>query len=417
MNKNDCYLRKTCRMCLSTDIQKVMALTPTPIGNNFLEKENIGEEEPVYPLDLYFCNRCHHLQLGHVVDPCVLYQNDYSYVSATSSHFVNHLREYADYMLKRFDLQPDTLVVDIGSNDGTCLRFFQDKQMRVLGVDPAENIASKACSAGIETIADFFSLELAKRLKETHGQAGLITSHNACAHIDNLDSVIEGVHYMLADDGLFSMEVGYLYDVYKNTWFDTIYHEHLDYHTVEPLNYLFFRFNMEIVSIQRVSPQGGSIRVISQKVGGKYKKDNSEQELINMEKSAGLDKPETFHDFAEHIKTVRDNLTVLIRSLKKEGKTIAGFGAPTKATTLMAHFGLGKEDLDFIVDDNPLKQGLLTPGTNIPVLSADAIYEDRPDYLLILAWNFAEPIMKNHSRFLKEGGKFILPMPSPEIVG
>jgi SAM-dependent methyltransferase len=403
-------------MCLSEDIQKVMELTPTPPGNNFLEKHEIGQSEPKYPLDLYFCNLCHHLQLGHVVDPVILYQNDYSYVSGTSAQFVAHLSDFANYMMDRFELQPGGMVVDIGSNDGTCLGFFKSLGMNVLGVDPATNIADRATASGINTIADFFSLDLSKKVKQDYGSANLITSHNACAHIDDLDSVISGVQHLLADDGLFSMEVGYLYDVYTNTWFDTIYHEHLDYHSVEPLSYLFSRFDMEIISIQRIAPQGGSIRVITQKIGGKYKKDNSENELMNLEKQTGLDKPETFIDFERHINTVRDDLNILLNKIKKTGKRIAGFGAPTKATTLMNHFGIGKDHLDFIVDDNPLKQGLYTPGTHVPVFSAEAIYEEKPDYVLILAWNFSEPIMKNHNRYLTQGGKFILPMPIPKIV-
>lgn len=416
MSGSDHYLRTTCRMCAASKLQKVIELTSTPPGNNFLKKEEIAKGEARYPLELYFCKDCHHVQLGHVVDPRILYQNNYSYVSSTSSQFVDHLKEFAKFMIKQYGLKPDTLVVDIGSNDGTCLSFFKQGGMKVLGIDPAISIANNATKAGIETITDFFSLELAKQLKRKYGPADLITSHNTCAHIDDLDSVIAGIQHLLAEDGLFSMEVGYLYDIYTNTWFDTIYHEHLDYHSVEPLTHLFSRFDMEIISVQRISPQGGSIRVITQKIGGKYQKDNSEKELIQLEKKVGLDKADTFLQFAKHINTIRDDLILLIRKLKDAGKTIAGFGAPTKATTLMAHFGLGREDLDFIVDDNPLKQGLYTPGAHIPVLPADEIYKRKPDYLLILAWNFAELVMKNHGSFVKEGGKFILPMPSPVIV-
>ena len=417
MSQGDYYFRDTCRMCLSKDLQKVVELSPTPPGNNFLEKEELGQAEVKYPLELYFCNVCHHLQLGHVVDPAILYQNDYSYVSATSAQFVKHLSDFASFAIGKFDLKAKELVIDIGSNDGTCLSFFKDAGMTVLGVDPATNIANKATKSGIETVADFFSLQLAQQLKRDYGTAKFITSHNACAHIDDLDSVIAGVQHLLADDGVFSMEVGYLYDVYTNTWFDTVYHEHLDFHSVEPLRQLFSRFDMEIISIQRVSPQGGSIRVMTQKIGGIYQKDESEDELIKLEKAAGLDKSETFTQFSDHINDVRDNLNKLINDLKESGKTIAGFGAPTKATTLMAHFGLSSEEIIFIADENPLKQGLYSPGLHIPVVPADAIYENKPDYLLILAWNFAEPIMKNHSRYVKEGGKFILPMPIPQIVG
>jgi len=403
-------------MCGEESLAKVMSLTPTPPGNDFLTKEELGREEPVYPLDLYFCKGCHHVQLGHVVDPQILYQKNYSYVSATSAHFVSHLKKYAADMVERFELQADDLVADIGSNDGTCLSFFKEQGMRVVGVDPATDIAERATENGVETVADFFGYDLAVALREKYGAAKYITSHNACAHIDDLFDVVKGVEHWLAEDGVFVLEVGYLVDVYRNTWFDTIYHEHVDYHTVAPFEKLLARVGMELIAVDRISPQGGSIRVMVQKQGGVIERDKSVDALIALEHELGLDSAEAIHQFDHKIGEVRDKLQKLLVSLKEDGKTIAGFGAPTKATTLMAHFGLDETLLDFIVDDNPLKQGLFTPTTHIPVLSADVLYERKPDYLLILAWNFAEPIMKMHQKYRDEVGQFILPMPNPEIV-
>ena len=403
-------------MCGEGSLTKAMSLTPTPPGNDFLTKEELGRDEPVYPLDLYFCEACHHIQLGHVVDPKILYQKNYSYVSATSAYFVNHLKHYAKDMVERFDLKPGDLAVDIGSNDGTCLSFFKDKGMKVVGVDPATEIAGKATENGIDTIADFFGYRLAVELRKKYGTAKYITSHNACAHIDNLFDVVKGVEHWLDVDGVFVLEVGYFVDVYSNTWFDTVYHEHVDYHTVAPFEKLFNRVGMELISVERISPQGGSIRVMAQKKGGIIKRDNSVDELIALEAKLGLDKAETLYKLNHKISQVRDKLHDLIHSLKADGKSIAGFGAPTKATTLMAHFGLDATVLDFIVDDNPLKQGLFTPITHIPVLSADALYKMKPDYVLILAWNFAEPIMQTHKKYSEQVGQFILPMPNPEIV-
>jgi len=413
---SDFYLREDCRMCGEESLTKVMSLTPTPPGNDFLTQEELGREEPVYPLDLYFCEACHHVQLGHVVDPQILYQKNYSYVSATSAHFVNHLKNYAVEMADRFRLQSGDLVADIGSNDGTCLSFFKEQGMSVVGVDPATDIAERATENGIETVADFFGYDLAVELREKYGAAKYITSHNACAHIDDLLDVVKGVEHWLAEDGVFVLEVGYLLDVYRNTWFDTIYHEHVDYHTVAPFEKLFARVGMELIAVDRISPQGGSIRVMVQKRGGAIERDSSVGALIALEHDLGLDKAETLFKFDCKISQVRDKLQKLLSSLKEDGKTIAGFGAPTKATTLMAHFGLDETLLDFIVDDNPLKQGLFTPTTHIPVLSADELYERKPDYLLILAWNFAEPIMKMHQKYRDEVGQFILPMPEPEII-
>lgn len=410
------YLRNSCRMCGLESLTKAFSLTPTPPGNDFLTKEELGRDEPLYPLDLYFCESCHHVQLGHVVAPQILYQKNYSYVSATSAHFVNHLKNYAIEMVDRFGLQPGDLVADIGSNDGTCLSFFKMQEMRVVGVDPATEIAERATKNGIGTVADFFGYDLAVGLREEYGAAKYITSHNACAHIDDLYDVVKGVEHWLSDDGIFVLEVGYFVDVYSNIWFDTIYHEHVDYHTVAPFEKLFARVGMEVIAVDRVSPQGGSIRVMVQKQGGINKRDRSVDELISLEHKLELDRVGALYDFEQKINEVRTKLQRLLVSLKNDGKIIAGFGAPTKATTLMAHFGLNESLLDFIVDDNPLKQGLFTPITHIPVYSADVLYERRPDYLLILAWNFAEPIMRMHKAYRNEVGQFILPMPEPEIV-
>ena len=403
-------------MCDSNRLLKTFSLSPTPPGNDFLSKEDLGRHEQLYPLDLYFCEDCYHLQLGHVVSPLVLYQKNYTYVSATSKQFVNHLKNYAEDMIKKFNLKPNSLVIDIGSNDGTCLGFFQDNGMKVLGVDPATEIAQKATKNGVNTIADFFSYNLSMSLREKYGPANFVTSHNACAHIDNLLDIVKGVEFLLDEDGLFVLEVGYFVDVYSNIWFDTIYHEHLDFHTVAPFEKLFERAGMEIIGVDRISPQGGSIRIISQKKNGKFQRDSSVDELILLENELGLDKVKTFYEFADKINLVKESLHKLIKDLKDDNKTIAGFGAPTKATTLMNHFGIDENILDFIVDDNPLKQGLYTPLSHIPVLSADALYKRKPDYVMILAWNFANPIMQMHKKYSDEIGQFILPMPIPQIL-
>jgi SAM-dependent methyltransferase len=403
-------------MCGGDGLQKVFALTPTPDGNAFLRRDELGRTEQTYPLDLYFCGNCHHLQLGHVVDPSVLYRHSYPYVSATSSAFVEHLRTYASAMVDRFSLGKKSLVADIGSNDGTCLHFFAEAGTKVIGVDPATEIAELATKSGIETIADFFSYETAVRLRHECGPATFITSHNALAHIDDLEGVFRGVRHWLADNGVFVFEVGYLLDVVENVWFDTIYHEHLDYHSVGPFRQLFARTGMEAIAVERVSPQGGSLRIFAQPVGGSHKLDASVAGLIDLEHDRGLDRPETFVEFGRRVDGVGTRLRALVGTLKANGASIAGYGAPTKATTLLSHFRLDATHLDFIADDNPLKQGLFTPASHIEVTDARQLYIRRPDYVLILAWNFAEPIMAAHRRYASEGGRFIVPMPLPRII-
>lgn len=403
-------------MCDGDQLMPAMALTPTPPGNNFLRAEELDAPEPRYPLELRFCRDCFHVQLAHVVDPRILYQRNYSYVSGTSSAFVGHLRDYAETMMARYELSPGALVSDIGSNDGTCLRFFQQAGAQVLGVDPATEIARRATEAGVPTVGDFFSLEVATRLRQSHGPAAFITSHNACAHIDHLDDVMRGVHHWLADDGVFVLEVGYLLDVYRNLWFDTIYHEHLDYHTVAPFQRLCARTGLQVIDAERVSPQGGSIRLAMQKIGGSRAVSPRVQALIDLEREAGLQSVAAFEQYSRRIDAVGQVLRDLVRDLRAQGRSVAAFGAATKTTTLLGHFGLGAADLDFIADDNPLKQGLFSPASHIPVVSADEIYSRRPDYLLITAWNFAEPIMAAHQRYVDEGGRFILPMPEARVV-
>jgi SAM-dependent methyltransferase len=351
-----------------------------------------------------------------VVNPEILYQEDYSYVSGTSSVFVEHLREYARSSIRRFGLSSGDLVIDIGSNDGTALRFFQKEGCRVVGVDPAENIARVATANGIETIPTFFETKIAMEIEEQFGPAKLITSHNACAHIDDLDEVLRGVQHLLADDGHFVFEVGYFLDVFQNVWFDTVYHEHLDYHTVKPLIPFFTKFDMRLLSVERIKPQGGSIRVTAGKISELTDQDHSVEQLVMTEDDLGVGDAGTLKGFQLHIDRVRDDLVTLVRKLRSEGQSIVGYGAPTKATTLLTHFQLGDGILDFIVDDNPLKQNLFSPGHHIPVRKADEIYASNPDYVLILAWNFAEAIMEKHDLYREQGGRFIVPMPSLRIV-
>ena len=412
----DVYLRKDCRMCCSKSLVKVMELNPTPPGNNFIKKLPVDEPEVSYPLDLYFCSDCYHLQLGHVVSPKILYQTDYTYLTATSAYFVKHLNKYAESMAKKFSLSKGMKVADIGSNDGTCLKQFKNLGLDVIGVDPATSIAIEATKNGIDTVADFFSYSLALELKEKYGSVDFITSHNACAHIDQLDDVFKGVSYWLNDNGVFVLEVGYFVDVYTQLYFDTIYHEHCDFHTVAPFVKMFERIGLELIAVERIAPQGGSIRVMAQKKGGPHKIESSVAEMINIEKNLKFNLAETFSDFADRINDIGNRLKAIITDLKKNGFSIAAYGAPTKATTLLNKFGIGGESIDFIVEDNLLKQGLFMPLSHIPIVATEEMYKRKPDYVLILAWNFAEPIMEIHKKYLENGGHFILPLPEPKII-
>ena len=288
--------------------------------------------------------------------------------------------------------------------------------MKILGIDPARTIAKKATKNGIETWPEFFSEAVAARILNEKGQVPLITANNLFAHVDDLSGIVKNIRALLNRVGVFVFEVSYLGAVYEDTLFDTIYHEHVSYHSISPLIDFFNSMDMELFAVERVLSHGGSIRVMVQLNGGPYKIDDSVQSLIDYEYKLGLNRPEIWVGYAQKINTLRNKLTKILINLKKEGKVIAGYGAPAKATTLMYHFGIGPDIIDFIVDDAALKQGLYSPGLHIPVYSSDAIYEHKPDYLVILAWNFATQIAKNHQIYLNNGGHFIVPLPEVRII-
>lgn len=410
-----CIRRATCRLCHSRNLELVLSLTPTPPANAFINAADLGQNEERFPLDVFFCNDCAHVQLLDVVDPSVLFKN-YVYVSGTSPVFVNHFQNYAAEMIQKFKLGQNAFVVEIGSNDGTLLRFFKDAGLKVLGIDPAEAIARAATQKGIETIPAFFTSRLAETIRAQRGQADLIVANNVFAHADDLRDIVKGIRTLLKPHGVYVFEVSYLVDVYEKTLFDTIYHEHLCYHSVKPLRAFFKANGMELIAAQSVDTHGGSLRALAQLAGGPHPVEPSVVKFIQREESLGLDKAATLKGFSAKINKLRDELNALLKKLKAEGKRIAAFGAPAKATTLMLHFGIGPEFVDFIVDDSPLKQGLYSPGFHIPVVPSAEIYARQPDYLVILAWNFAEPIIAKHAQFRQNGGHFIVPVPSVRIV-
>lgn len=412
------YRQESCRLCKKTDLSKILELKPTPAGNNFLTREEkLKNDEPIFPLELYFCKSCYHLQLGHVVNPNHLFKDNYHFVSGTSQVNVNHFEHYAEEVVSRFKLKKNSFIVDIGSNDGTCLKAFKNRGMRVLGIDAAKNIAKIANDNGIETKAAFFSKQLALNIKKQYGAPDLITSHNALAHIEDFSGVIDAVASLMDQKSIFIFEVGYFLDVFQNLWFDTIYHEHLDYHTVAPLKKFFRSMGMELFDAKRIDIQGGSIRNFVQMSKGRHQKNNSIEELILLEKNEGLTNVSDLKVFQSRIDYAKDNLSQLLRDIKERGGSIAGYGAPTKSTTLMNYFELDKGLIDYIIDDNPLKQDKYSPLLHIPVVSSDHLLGDsQPDYLLILAWNFAESIIekvKNSNNFT---GKYIIPLPNAKIV-
>ncbi len=415
LRKAEVIRRSTCRLCGRANLALVLSLTPTPPANAFVPADRLNQAQQCFPLDVHLCLDCGHVQLLDAVDPEILFA-DYVYVSGTSPAFVRHFESYAHAIITENGIAPGSLVVDVGSNDGTLLRAFLAKGMRVQGIDPARAIAAQANASGIPTEAAFFNRPLAENVRNKLGAAQVVTANNVFAHIDDLDQVMDGVGALLAPDGLFVFEVSYLLDIYEQTLFDTIYHEHLSYHSVKPLIPFFRKHGFELISANRVPSHGGSLRGIAQRAGGKRPILPSVRQAVEKENGLGLSKPATFHAFAKRIGELRSRLRQVLNDFRARGEHVAGFGAPAKATTLMYHFELGRDAIEFIVDDSPLKQGLFTPGLHVPVMSSDAIYQKTPAGLIILAWNFAQPIMANHRRYRDAGGRFIIPVPQVEVI-
>ena len=368
--------------------------------------------QPTYPLDLYRCRECSHIQLLDIIDPKILFSH-YVYVSSTSPVMVSYLKNQATVIIKKAGLSPGDLVVEFGSNDGTLLRFFKEAGMRVIGVDPAANVTPNMDD--VPTITDFFSVEVARDIRQQHGPAKAVCAYNVCAHIDDLQGIIDGVGTLLAEDGLFVFEVGYLYDVYRKSLFDTIYHEHVDYHRVEPLQKFFASNGLTLIHAEQSDIQGGAL--VGYVASGHKISDPSVADLIALEQKLNLHKAETYACWGQAIQCRGKELTILLNGLKSSGKSIAAYGAPAKATTLMYHFGLDAGSIDYIVDDNPIKQDMYTPGLHIPVLEASVLYERKPDYVLILAWNFAAPIIAKHHNYAGNKSRFITPLPNLRVDG
>lgn len=404
-----------CRICKSESLHEILDLGITPLANNFLRKEQLNSPEPTVPLVVLFCVDCGLVQLSHVVPPEMMFRN-YLYTSSMSKTLTEHFVQLVKEAIEKSKLTEDSLVVDIGSNDGTLLKAFKAYKIKTLGVEPATNIAKLAESNGIETFNDFFSYQTASKIVKEKGNAKIITATNVFAHVYDLDDFIKGIDVLMEDEGIFIIEVPYLVDLLEKTEFDTIYHEHLSHFAIRPLVTFFKRFDMEIVDIKRISIHGGSVRIFVKKASDLNSISRSVAKLLELEQALKFDSVETYLKFAAEVKLAKERLLALLRELKSEGKRIIGYGASAKGNTLLNYCGIGTDILEYIVDNIPFKQGLYTPGMHIKVFPEERIMRDKPDYALILAWNFAEEIIKKQQRYRDLGGHFIIPIPTLKII-
>jgi SAM-dependent methyltransferase len=386
----------------------------SPIGDAFVPAARLGQAQDLYPLDLYLCMDCGHVQNLDVVNPDVLFR-DYIYTTSSSNALVDHFRRYAADIVARQEAKQGSLVVEIGSNDGSLLKFFKAQGLRVLGIDPARDIARKASEAGVETLPEFFTSSLATAVRQAHGAATIVCANNVFAHADDLADIVRGIRDVLADDGVFVFEVSYLVDIVDDYLFDTIYHEHVSYHSVSTLSAFFARMGMQLIDVQRNTSKGGSIRGFAQRLPeGKRPVQSVVDELIALEQSRGFNQLPLYRDYAMQIDQRKAALVRFLDGALADGKLVAGYGASTTTTTLMWHFELTRK-LAFVADDNPVKYGMYCPACHIPVVPSGELYVRRPDYVVILAWQYAPVIMKRHERFIKDGGQFLVPLPELQV--
>lgn len=408
------FKRETCRLCGKNNLERVLELSPTPLCDAYVPLSRVNAAQDSYPLELFLCKDCGYVHLPYVVNPELIYL-DYIYVTTSSLGLKEHFGEYAKQVLGRLRPAKGSLVIDIGSNDGTLLKFFKEQGMRVLGIEPAKEIAEEASGNGIETLPKFFSSKFADEIKERFGQADIITINNLLANIDDLEDIAEGVKKLLAPGGVFIIESSYLGDLIRNMVFDFIYHEHLSYFHVKPLISFFKRFGMELIEVERVATKGGSLRYYFSNTEALSDIPASVKEVLEMEDGLGLDDISTYRRFSEKITQTKRQLLTQLNALKAKGKAIAGFGGSATTTTLLYHFDL-TGIIEYIVDDNPAKQNTFSPGYHIPVLPPEVLYARKPDYVMLLAWRYTEPIMKKHKKFLEQGGHFIVPLPEIKVV-
>jgi SAM-dependent methyltransferase len=404
-----------CRICKNEKLEKILDLGEMPLANAFLDKNQLSQKEISYPLRVVWCKSCGLLQIDEIVPPEILFRN-YIYVSGTSEALRKHFEGLATEVVTNFKLNSESLVIDIGSNDGTLLKEFKKFGLKVTGVEPAVNIVKIAEENGIKTINDFFSEDVAKKIVRENGKAEAITATNVIAHTNDLDKLLKGVSHLLKDDGVFVIEVPYLVDLLEKVEFDTIYHEHLSYFAVRPLKIFFDEHDLQIIDIRIVKIHGGTIRVFVSKKKSRYNINKNVNQLILLEKEKKMHEVTVYKKFAERVEKLKEDLVSLLQKLKSENKKVIGYGAAAKGNTLLNYYHIGPELIEFIADLSPMKQNKFTPGTHIPVYRPERIYEIKSDYMLILAWNFADEIMKQQSKFKEMGGRFIIPVPEVRIV-
>jgi len=405
-----------CRFCNSTLSQIFLDLGKTPLANSFLNESDLKKNESTIPLIAYVCEKCYLVQLNESGSPNEIFSN-YAYFSSYSTTWLKHAEAYVEMMLKRFHFSEESLIIELASNDGYLLQYFKKKEIPVLGIEPAENVAEFAIKNGINTKIDFFTKDLALNLKNENKQADLIVANNVLAHVPELNNFVHGIKLLLKDNGLATIEFPHLLNLIEKNQFDTIYHEHFSYFSLMTAVAVFKHHGLEIFDVEELSTHGGSLRLFVKHENNHHLPITSKiKNIIDKEHKAGLDNIDLYTNFSAPVEKIKKDLRDFLQDCKKNNKQVIGYGAPAKGNTLLNFCNIDKNLLSYTVDKNIHKQGKYLPGVHIPIKSSEEIKKTKPDFVLILPWNIQNEIIEEVDYIRDWGGKFVVPIPEVKIL-
>lgn len=406
-----------CRFCSNELEYSVVDLGMSPLCQKHVKPENANEMEKFYPLHAYVCQNCWLVQLEEFATPDEIFADEYAYFSSYSDSWLEHVKQYTDRMVERFGFNQNSLVVEIASNDGYLLQWFDGKGIPVLGIDPAANVATVAREKGVRTEVEFFSKDTALKLSQKYGEADLLLGNNVLAHVPDINDFVAGMKEMLAPNGVITMEFPHLQRLMEQNQFDTIYHEHFSYLSFVAVNRIFAHHGITLFDVEELPTHGGSLRIYGRHTSDSEKEvTENVKELLQREVDLGFETLEYYTTFEEKVKETKRKLLAFLIEAKRKGKNIVGYGAPGKGNTLLNYCGIRTDFIDYTVDRSPHKQGNYLPGTRIPILHPDVIKETKPDYVLILPWNLKDEIINQHSYIREWGGKFVVPIPELKVI-